>query len=130
MGNTVSNSKIDSDGDPTTLKKAVDQIASQYILKQTFKDLVNLREPDKCSKLVILTANIINEYLDDRQITYLQQQTEMGDEINKKTKESIVYYMNPTESNNIDSVEKSPIIIEPALKKEECVLVYPNIILK
>ena len=126
MGNTVSNTNTDSD--PITLKKAIDQIASQYILKQTFKDMVDLRDPDKCSKLVILTANIINNYLDDRQISYLFQQTKDGEEINKMTKEAMAYYINPKEI--INNTEQSPINIDPPLKRNGCVSVYLNIILK
>ena len=49
----------------------LDLIATNYITTQNFKDLKNLIKPEYCNKLVILTTDVINNYLKQTNIKYL-----------------------------------------------------------
>lgn len=88
MGNNPSNLKNQKD---KNLSEVINFIASNYILTQNFQDLINLKDPNYCNKLVILTSNIIGEYLSDLDITYLAQKIKNGVEINELTNDKILF---------------------------------------
>ena len=67
MGNTQSKKSDKS------LVEIVNKIASKYITKQNFQDMKNLSKLEYCDKLIILTSNIINKYLDATEVKFLSQ---------------------------------------------------------
>ena len=64
MGNTISS----GDENKSKLADKIDDIASKYILSQTFDDMNKMSEKGYCDKMVILTSKII-----DNNLTPLEQ---------------------------------------------------------
>lgn len=92
MGQTQSKSnepKIKGIGMDQNQFDILDLIATNYITTQNFKDLTNLIKPDYCNKLVILTTDVINNYLKETKIEYLAKNE--GGVNNKLKKEDIIY---------------------------------------
>jgi hypothetical protein len=94
MGNTGSGSNLASTkkaNDPVNLLEAINHIASDYILTMNFQDMLNLTDPKYCDKISILTAKLIADNLKDLEVEFLLQKMENNKEINKMTKEKILY---------------------------------------
>jgi hypothetical protein len=66
MGNIISNKNKDDD-----INNIIEEIASNYILSQNFKDMEMLTTPDKCDKLIVLTSNVFKDNLSLKQLTNL-----------------------------------------------------------
>jgi hypothetical protein len=73
------------------LKKAVDYIASEYILTQNFTDMKKLANPEYCDNLVILTSRVIADNLTDQDVSYLSRRVEDGMEINSMETDKVIY---------------------------------------
>ena len=67
-------------------------IATRYILTMDFQSLKNLQDPKYCDEMIILTSDIIKKYYNEREIDYLQQKIEQGQQTNKLTKDKILYF--------------------------------------
>ena len=65
------------------LANVLDHIATKYILTQNFKDLENLHNSEYCDKLVVLTGKIINNYFESKDLPWLSQRTENGNDIDE-----------------------------------------------
>lgn len=113
------NEKInDPNTNQPSLKKTIDYLAANYILTNSFQNLKKLGEKDQCKEMVLLTSNIVNEYLTTREIDFLKQRiegtnTENPVEINKMTKEDIMYY----EKEDIPKLDVS----KPLRRKRICI---------
>ena len=66
MGNILSPGKTDS-----ALEEAINEIASNYISNPSLNDMKDLSNPDKCQNLVVITSDIMEQYLDNSTIQYL-----------------------------------------------------------
>jgi len=71
--------------------QVIDTIATYYILTMDFKSLSKLSDKEYCDKLVIITSDIIKNYFNDLEITYLAQRVEKGEEVNKLAKENEIF---------------------------------------
>jgi hypothetical protein len=71
--------------------EVIDTIATYYILTMDFKSLSKLADKEYCDKLVIITSDIIKNYFNDLEITYLAQRIEKGEEVNKLAKENEIF---------------------------------------
>ncbi len=91
MGNAISSEGLSNNKGQKDLPQVLNYIASNYIVTQNFQDMVNLRDPKYCDKLVILTSDIINKYLNTKQVEYLAQKTKDGVPINEIKKDNILY---------------------------------------
>ena len=89
MGAAQSSSK--SSKKAKNLSEIIQFVAANFILTQTFQDMINLREPKYCDNLVILTSKIIGEYLSDMDISYLAQKTKDGVTINKMASDKVLF---------------------------------------
>ena len=89
MGGNQSSSK--SSKKQKNLSEIIHFVAANFILTQNFQDMINLREPKYCDNLVILTSKIIGEHLSDMDISYLAQKTKNGVNVNKITKDKILF---------------------------------------
>ena len=92
MGNIITNTKkFDNTKniDKSKLEKLIDNIATNFIIKQNFKDMKNLSNEDYCNKLVLLTSNVLEKLLKKSDIDYLEQKTRYGIEVNKMNKDTI-----------------------------------------
>ena len=69
----------------------IDYIASYYILTMDFKSLSNLSNKEYCDKLVVITSDIIKNYFNDMQITYLAQRIKNGEEVNELSTENVMF---------------------------------------
>lgn len=87
MGNISSK---DKKPDPS-LSNIVNKIAAKYILTANFQDLQNLKDPNYCNKIAVLTSDIIQKNLTSKEVVYLKQKTQEGNVIDKMTKADIVY---------------------------------------
>ena len=112
MGNKTS---IESSGykEHENLKKHVNKIASKYILTQTFQDMKNLAEHvesskdgtgDKaltngCSKLTIFTEDLLDQYLNNRDVAYLFQETHKNENVNIIKEDKLMYIHDDTIKN-------------------------------
>jgi hypothetical protein len=67
-------------------------IATRYILTMDFQSLKNLQDPKYCDEMIILTSDIIKKYYNEREIDFLQQKIEQGQQTNKLTKDKILYF--------------------------------------
>ena len=70
---------------------ALHQIATKYILTQNFKDLENLFKKEYCDKLVILTSDVIKNFMTSKDIEYLSHHVIDGVPMNKLTTEKLMY---------------------------------------
>ena len=71
--------------------QVIDYIATYYILTMDFKSLSNLSNKEYCDKLVVITSDIIKNYFNDLQITYLAQRIKSGEEVNELAKENVLF---------------------------------------
>jgi len=110
MGGTQS-----SESKKKTLSESIDYIAANYILTSKFDDFKKLTNPKYCNNLVILTADIINRYLNSQEIAYLKQRMEGSVEINEMAKNNIAFF----KKDNLGKMDiKSPIV-----KKRMCIAI-------
>ena len=94
MGNissTTTNNKTNTDKQFNNFYQIIDYIATYYILTMDFKSLSNLSNKDYCDKLVVITSDIIKNYFNDIEITYLAQRIKNGEEVNDLTKENVMF---------------------------------------
>ena len=97
MGNNSSIQQKDN----TSLSNVVNKIAAKYILTSNFQDLQNLKDPQYCNKIAILTSDIINKHLTAKEIVYLKQKTQHGEVIDEMTKTDVVY-LDKNKLNELD----------------------------
>ena len=91
MGNKPSSSKNTPEKEFENFYDVVDYIATYYILTMDFKSLSKLSEKEYCDKLIILTADILEKYLNEQHITYLEQRVKDGVEVNTLNKEKFLF---------------------------------------
>jgi hypothetical protein len=119
MGNTSSsNSSYENDEKEfKNFYNVIDYIATYYILTMDFKSLSKLSETDYCNKLVVLTSDIIERYFNDTEITYLEQRIKNGEEINKLSKEKVIYI----NKDNLEGLDISNDKQKSIKKKRVCI---------
>jgi hypothetical protein len=88
---------------PKHLSQIVNFIATNYILTQNFEDLTKLRDKQYCDKLIILTSQLMNKYLQKKTIDFLAQKTQAGEVINKMTKDQVMFL----EKNDLEKLDVS-----------------------
>ena len=91
MGNTPSSSNNNAEKEFENFYDVVDYIATYYILTMDFKSLSKLSEKEYCDKLIILTADILEKYLNEQHITYLEQRVKDGVEVNTLNNEKFLF---------------------------------------
>ena len=74
---------------PKSLVEIIGYVASNYILGQSFADMSKLADPEYCDKLVIVTSNILRNYLNNREVKFLSQKIKNGQEVNEMTEERL-----------------------------------------
>ena len=84
-----------------TLSSTIDYIAANYILSSNFQDLKNLTNQEYCKNLVILTSDVINQYLTTTEIDFLKQRLDGKVETNTMTKSTVAYF----NKNNVDKMD-------------------------
>jgi hypothetical protein len=89
MGAGQSQSKSPDERANMALSQRVVNIATNFIVKQQFQDMMKLRDPNYCNELVVLTSKILNSQLSSFEIEYLAQRTEAGIEVNKTEKADV-----------------------------------------
>ena len=94
MGAAQSSTLNKTDQPNKNLPDAINYLATHYILTQSFQDMVNLRDPKYCNDLVILTSDIIGEYLNEQQVKYMHQKMKRGVEINEIKEDSLLWIKN------------------------------------
>jgi len=98
MGNNQSQQSVKKNN----LFEVVNNIASNYILTQNFKDMQNLvSDLEYCDNLVILTSKIIQEKVHMKDITYMQQKLKAGVPIDKLANDKIAYFEKPLEKYDV-----------------------------
>ena len=84
----------------------VDSIAADYITSENFTDMHNLLEDKYCSKLIILTTDILEKKLKPYEISYLKRRIDMGkNAVDKMVSENIVHF-NKTMIDELDVEDK------------------------
>ncbi len=71
MGNNVSaiNENDINELKPKSVDQIINYIATKYILTMDFNNLKNLYDKQYCDKLVILTADVLDKYFTEMDIT-------------------------------------------------------------
>ena len=85
MGNT-NTKKLNVD--KSELETIIDNIATNFIIKQNFKDMKNLSNEEYCNKLILITSKVFDKFLKKTDTEYLEQKTRYGIEINKLNKDT------------------------------------------
>jgi hypothetical protein len=91
MGNKPSSNNNNAEKEFENFYDVVDYIATYYILTMDFKSLSKLSEKEYCDKLIILTADILEKYLNEQHITYLEQRVKDGVEVNTLNNEKFLF---------------------------------------
>jgi hypothetical protein len=120
MGNntsTNSNSNASAEKEFKNFYDIIDYIATYYILTMDFKSLSKLSEKAYCDKLVVLTADIIERYFNNMEITYLAQRIKNGVEVNDLSKEKVVFI----NKDNLESLDISNDSQKSIKKKRVCI---------
>jgi hypothetical protein len=91
MGNSTSTSNTNT-AKSGKLAQEIDYIAANYITTQNFRDMERLADIEHCNNLVIMTADIIANNLNDLDVNYLAQRLKDGVEINEMTDSSVIYF--------------------------------------
>ena len=99
-----------------TLSSSIDYLAANYILTSNFQDLKNLTNPEYCKDLVLLTSDVISKYLNERELVYLKQKLEGGEEVLKMSEPERVAYFN---KNNIGKMD----VKSDLKKKRMCIAI-------
>ena len=92
---------------PTNSKdlfSVINFIATNYILTQNFQDMLELRNKKYCDKLIILTSEVIGEYLTEKEIEYLSYKIKNGVEVNELDKEKVLLL----KKDNLDNLDAKP----------------------
>ena len=115
MGNQVSSINKD-ELKPKSISQVLDYISTYYIVTMDFKSLKKLYDKEYCDKLVILTADIVQRYFTDMEITYLAQRIKNGVEVNETEKDKIIFFDKDqlTKLDIQNSIKKKRICLEIA----------------
>lgn len=84
-----------------SLSSTIDYIAANYILTSNFQDLKKLTDQNYCKNLVLLTSDVIAQYLTTTEIDYLKQRLEGNIETNTMATEKVAYFS----KNTIDKMD-------------------------
>jgi hypothetical protein len=118
MGNQTSSINKDNTNElkPKSISQVLDYISTYYIVTMDFKSLKKLYEKEYCDKLVILTADIVQRYFTDMEITYLAQRIKNGVEVNETEKDKIIFFDKDqlTKLDVQNSIKKKRICLEIA----------------
>ena len=58
---------------PKSLSQSIDYLAANYILTSNFQDLQDLSDASSCKELVVLTSDVLDKYMTERDVAFLQQ---------------------------------------------------------
>ena len=118
MGNQTSSINKDNTNElkPKSISQVLDYISTYYIITMDFKSLKKLYDKEYCDKLVILTADIVQRYFTDMEITYLAQRIKNGVEVNETAKDKIIFFDKDqlTKLDIQNSIKKKRICLEIA----------------
>jgi hypothetical protein len=118
MGNQTSSINKDNTNElkPKSISQVLDYISTYYIVTMDFKSLKKLYDKEYCDKLVILTADIVQRYFTDMEITYLAQRIKNGVEVNETAKDKIIFFDKEqlTKLDIQNSIKKKRICLEIA----------------
>jgi hypothetical protein len=118
MGNISSaNSKTNNEKQFENFYQVIDYIATYYILTMDFKSLSSLSNKEYCDKLVVITSDIIKNYFNDIEITYLAQRIKNGEEVNDLTKENVMF----VNKDQLESLDIQNDVNKSIKKKRVCI---------
>jgi len=118
MGNISStNTKSNTEKQFENFYQIIDYIATYYILTMDFNSLTNLAKKEYCDKLVIITSDIIKNYFNDTEITYLAQRIKNGEEVNELTKDNVMF----VNKDQLESLDIQNDVNKTIKKKRVCI---------
>jgi len=117
MGNKPSSSKNTPEKEFENFYDVVDYIATYYILTMDFKSLSKLSEKEYCDKLIILTADILDKYLNEKHITYLEQRVKDGVNVNTLNNEKFLF-IDRDVFDDLDISNETKLGIKKNIKKQ------------
>ena len=93
MGGTTSKPEVKNVSADFKEADLLDMIAAKYILTQNFKDMEKLSQKAYCDKLVILTADVVKKFMNEKTIEYMAEKKVGPNNIPKNymKKEKIMY---------------------------------------
>ena len=113
MGNIFAKENEHEKSENRSFGQVMDYISTHYILTMDFQSLSKLYDKDYCDSLVVLTKDIILRNFNEREITYLAQRTQLGQVIDKETKEEVIFF----NKNDLDKLD-----VSTSLKKKRICL--------
>ena len=118
MGNISStNTKSNNEKQFENFYQIIDYVATYYILTMDFNSLTNLAKKEYCDKLVIITSDIIKNYFNDTEITYLAQRIKNGEEVNELTKDNVMF----VNKDQLESLDIQNDVNKTIKKKRVCI---------
>ena len=110
MGNNASVKKAEKE---KNLNEIINFIATNYILTQTFEDLVSLKDEKYCDKLIIVTSEVLEKYLSKMDVKYLAAKTKKGVVVNEMNNDELTYF----ERENLENID----VKNTTSKKRMCI---------
>ena len=117
MGNVSSANVNNIKQQFNSLDDIIDYIATHYILTSDFESLKKLTDKAYCDKWVIITSDIFNDYFTEKDVEYLTQRIQKGEEVNKMNDRKLLYF-NSDKINQLDSSQDRNKSIN---KKRQCI---------
>ena len=98
---------------PKRLMQVINFVAANYILTQSFTDLVALTDKAYCDKLIIITSGVFDKYFTKTDVNFLAQKMKQGVAINEMNHDELMYLRR-------DDIEDLG-IKNPTSKKRKCI---------
>jgi hypothetical protein len=90
MGNAQGGKK--EQGKVKNLNEIINFVATHYILTQSFEDMEMLKDPEYCDKLIVVTSDVLSQYLTTKEVDYLAQKMKQGVEVDQMAKDKLLYF--------------------------------------
>ena len=58
----------------------VENLVTRLLMKQSWKDMQKLEQPEHCQKLIAITSKVLQKHLNSREIKYLANRVKTGEE--------------------------------------------------
>ena len=106
MGATASTSK------KANFLSGVEKLVTRLIMKQSWKDMQKLEQPEHCQKLIAITSEVLQKHLNSREIKYLANRVKTGEERPEKMQnvswipKHVLDELNKTKQQNCQGIAK------------------------
>jgi len=90
----------------------VENLVTRLLMKQSWKDMQKLEQPEHCQKLIAITSKVLQKHLNSREIKYLANRVKTGEERPEKMQnvswipKHVLDELNKTKQQNCQGIAK------------------------